>query len=163
LGVIAETEVGTCGSRLRRLSDIELTLQDASNAASLAMLLVTEGHLRYYRSHPERNYRIDRWEPTLRIHMVDEDIVRWASKVMGGTHVTFDRSMGAWYTEARGSRAIQVLTRIQPFVIGEKATMVECVLRFGKYVVSNERPCTECESESILKRRLESLRQRGLL
>lgn len=95
--------------------------------------------------------------------MADEDLVRWASKAMGGTHVTFDRSMGAWYTEARGLRVIQVLTKIRPFVIGEKAPMVEGVMRFGKYVISKERPCFEFESESILRRRLESFKQRNLL
>jgi len=100
------------------------------------MLLETEGHLQYYQSHPERNYAVPRWEPVLRIHMVDEQIVKWASKVMGGTHVSFDRGFGAWYTEARGSRVIGVLKCIRPFIKGEKIVMVNCILKHGKYVIS---------------------------
>ncbi len=123
-------------SRLSR--DHSSILTDPIDAASLAMLAETEGHMRYYRSHPERNYELSRWEPVLRIHMADEFLVRWASIVMGETHVTFDKSVGAWYTEARGLRAILVLTRIRHFIRGEKAAMVDCILRSGKYIVSKK-------------------------
>jgi len=95
--------------------------------------------------------------------MVDEQLVRWASKAMGGTHVTFDKSVGAWYIEAAGVRAFAVLTRVGRYIIGEKARMIDCVLRRGKYVTSDERPCTDCETKSIMERRIANLKNRKLL
>ena len=83
----------------RPIRDYSSILTNSVDAASLAMLAETEGHMRYYRSHPERHYEVSRWEPVLRIHMADEVIVRWASMVMGETHVSFDKSVGAWYTK----------------------------------------------------------------
>ena len=147
----------------RPIRDYAVILADPIDAASLAMLAETEGHLRYYKSHPERNYEVSRWEPTLRIHMTDELLVRWASKVMGETHVTFDKSVGAWYTGARGLRAIIVLTKIRSFIRGEKQAMVDRILKNGKYVVSDERPCVECETKFISERRISALRIRGPL
>jgi len=114
-------------------------------------------------SHPERNYSVTRWEPVLRIHMVDEPLVRWASKVMGGTHVSFDRSVDAWYTEARGLRAVEVLRRVRPLIRGEKIGMVDCILRHGKYIVSRKRPCSSFESRFLMRKRLERSKQDGLL
>jgi hypothetical protein len=147
----------------RIIRDYSSILTDPIDAASLAMLAEAEGHLRYYRSHPERNYQVSRWEPVLRIHMADESLVRWASTAMGETHVTFDKSVGAWYTEARGLRAIIVLTLIRSFIRGEKKMMVDCILKNGKYVVSNDRPCVDCETKFILERRIKGLKNRGLL
>jgi hypothetical protein len=95
--------------------------------------------------------------------MADEAIIRWASNAMGGTHVTFDKSVGAWYTEATRLRAIAVLIRVRSFVIGEKSIMIDCILHHGKYVISDERPCTECETRPIMERRIADLKSRGLL
>jgi hypothetical protein len=131
----------------RHIPDYASILTDPVDTASLAMLAETEGHMRYYRSHPERNYQVSRWEPVLRIHMTDELLVRWASKVMGETHVSFDKSVGAWYTEARSLRAIIVLTQIQRFIRGEKSGMVDCILKSGTYVISKERPYVDCETK----------------
>lgn len=147
----------------RRLKSLNSTLGNPMDTAALAMLVETEGHLRYYKSHPERNYLIPRWEPVLRIHMVDELLVRWASKVMGGTHVSFDKSVGAWYTEARGPRVIEVLDCIRPLVRGEKVGMVNCILRHGKYVISRRRTCNYYESRFISTKRIRKLMKRGLL
>jgi hypothetical protein len=146
-----------------RLADLKTRLASEVDAASLGMLTVSEGHLRYYRSHPDRPYNLSRWTSVLRIHMADEQIVRWASKVMGGSHVTFDKSVGAWYTEVAGVRAIAVLERIRPFIRGEKEAMIDCMLAHGKYVISAERPCIDCETKSVSERRIANLRQRGLL
>jgi len=129
----------------------------------MAMLVVTEGHSRYYKSHAEREYKITRWTAVVRIRMADEVIVRWASNAMGGTHVTFDKSVGAWYTEAVGVRAIAVLNRLRPFIIGEKTIMIDCIIRHGKYVISDERPCTDCETNPIMERRIANLKLRGLI
>jgi hypothetical protein len=147
----------------RILKDMGSILLDLVEAARMGMLIVTEGHSRYYKSHPERNYRTHRWIAVVRVKMADETIIRWASKAMGGTHVTFDRTVGAWYTEASGARAVAVLARVRPFVIGEKTVMIDCILRNGKYIVSEERPCMDCESTALMERRIADLRHRGLL
>ncbi len=150
-------------TRSKRLENLNSSLSNSEDASALAMLMECEGHLRYYKSHPERNYSIARWEPVLRIHMVDESLVRWASKIMGGTHVSFDRSVGAWYTEARGLRVIEVLHRIRPFVRGEKIEMVDCILSHGKYMVSELRPCGEYETGLTAAKRIRKLKTPGLL
>jgi hypothetical protein len=146
-----------------RLEDLNTTLASDVDAATLGMLTVSEGHLRYYRSHPDRRYHLSRWTPVLRIHMADEQLVRWASRVMGGSHVTFDKSMGAWYTEVTGVRAIAVLQRIRPFIRGEKEAMIDCILAHGKYVISADRPCVNCETRSVAEKRIADLKERGLL
>jgi len=148
---------------LRRLEDLNVTLASDIQAASLGMLIVTEGHLRYYRSHSERLYDVSRWTAVIRIHMADEQLIRWASRVMGGSHVTFDKSVGAWYTEVTGIRAIAVLARIRPFICGEKEAMIDCMLAHSKYVISVDRRCVDCETKSVSVRRIADFKQRGLI
>jgi len=149
--------------RLKRLEGLDSILKDKTEAATMAMLIVTEGHSRYYHSHPERDYVIDRWEPVIRIHMADEAIVRWAAAAMGGVHVNFDKSVGAWTTEARGIRAITVFMRVRSYIIGEKTAMIDCILKNGSYVVSRTRPCMDCESERLRDLRIADFRHRGLI
>ena len=145
------------------LKDRDLIPTNDVEAASMGLLSISEGHVRYYKSHPNRNYDQNRWTPVLRIRMVDEVVIRWASKVMGGTHVTFDKSVGAWYTESTGKRALAVLSRIRPYIFGEKAAIIDCIIANGDYIVSQERPCIDCESKSMAEKRIEDLKRRGLL
>jgi len=145
------------------LKDMDSILLDPIEASRMGMLIITEGHSRYYKSHPERLYPVPRWIAVVRIKMCDEAIIRWASEAMGGTHVTFDKTVGAWYTEASGARAIAVLSRVRPFIVGEKTSLIDCMLSQGKYVRSRDRPCIDCESTATVERRIADLRQRGLL
>jgi len=149
--------------RRRVLKDMNSILTDPLEASRMGMLVITEGHSRFYKSHPERLYPIPRWVAVVRIKMCDEAIIRWASDAMGGTHITFDKTAGAWYTEASGARAIVVLRRIRPFIIGEKTTLIDCMLSEGKYVRSQVRPCVECESNATAMMRIANLKRRGLL
>ena len=103
-----------------------ILLQQEVNASWLGALIVADGEVSY-NSAPANGYRYFR--ARVRIGIYEREPIEKAANLMGVSMM--GPRKGRFEAEAQGSRAVAVLNKITPFLLGSKLREAAYILRHG--------------------------------